>query len=94
MMITRFLSVYLTKGFDYHKNVELKPDNFSYIEEYYKSIVENISKTKLSGTIIHDELSEIFIKHHTCSVINFTNANYLSNYSYPDNFSSYLLHNK
>jgi hypothetical protein len=62
-----FLSVYLTSRYDYHKNIQLKSDDFCYIENYYNSI----KKLKLKSKIFVDTCSKKFIMNHKTNYINF-----------------------
>lgn len=52
-----FLAVYLSSRFDFHKQTQIKSNDFSYIKKYYHSI----NKLKLKSKIFVDTTSRKFI---------------------------------
>lgn len=62
-----FLTVYLSSKYDYHKQTQLKPNDFTYISNYYKSI----DKLGLNCKIFIDNTNKKFILKYQTKNIKF-----------------------
>ncbi len=73
------LTTYFTTKKDPQRGVPTEKNNFSYIEDFYKSVLEN----NLYAVIFYDDLDEEFIRKYTCKNISFIQCT-LGNYSLND----------
>lgn len=62
-----YIAAYYTLQKDLHKNVQLEPDSFDYIKDYYNSIVKN----GLQSVILHDDCSDAFVEKYQTDKIRF-----------------------
>lgn len=65
--LVKCISAYLCIDKDYNRNVQLESNDFSYIKDYYDSII----KTNMKATIIVDNVSNEFIKKYESDNIMF-----------------------
>ena len=73
------LTTYFTTKKDPQRDVLVEKNAFSYIEDFYKSIIHN----NLYAVIFFDELDKDFIKKYTCKNIQFVQCS-LGSYSLND----------
>jgi len=65
--MTKYIAAYLSLLRDLHKNIQLEPNSFEYIKNYYDSIII----LDLTSIIVVDDASDEFISHYANRNVSF-----------------------